>query len=159
MIFILKGTDGDYKTRLSRSCAGRGYISQSSETLAAVLPSQGAWTRRVRITVNALEGHTDTQSQADTHTHVDACSIPRSQQCLARPHGAQQLRAVWWGRGSEGDVEARAGASVVSAAEQAEEVVVVIWLSVERQSVHSDASRRGRSAWKGGGVQACFRGA
>ena len=39
MIFILKGTDGDYKTRLSRSCAGRGYISQSSETLAAVLPS------------------------------------------------------------------------------------------------------------------------
>ena len=27
MIFILKGTDSEYKTRLSRSCAGRGYIS------------------------------------------------------------------------------------------------------------------------------------
>eukprot|EP00964_Phaeocystis_antarctica_P015872 scaffold8784_cov65-Phaeocystis_antarctica.AAC.4 len=85
--------------------------------------------------------------------------MPRNHQCLARPHGTQRPCAMGWGRGSEGNVEARAGASVVAAAEQAEEVVVVIWLSVERQSVHSDASRRGRSAWKGGGVQACFRGA
>lgn len=114
---------------------------------------------RAREKGDQTDTHAESQAD-DTHTNVDAWSMPRNQECLARPHRTQRLSAVWWGRSSEeGDVEleARAGASVV-AAEQAEEVVVVI-LSVKKQSVHSDASRRGRSAWKGGGVQACFRGA